>query len=169
MGDDHRAGDGRDGVGQHRAVIRNVVIHVTNEQPLLADLYALPSASDAGLVCTNVRGLDGKRPVFIDHVASTFFFPYHVVRFLEIPAGAVKGLDPVATSGRPRAAEDADGGPLEAVLDEGMFGADASDQATADADRLPVVVGGPSDEAEEDDPEAELEIDEGFLQRIRDI
>ena len=68
-------------------MIRNVVIHAANEQPLMADLFDLPTAEDAGLLCTNVRMMDGKRPVFIDHIDSTFFFPYHVVRFLEIPKG----------------------------------------------------------------------------------
>ena len=29
--------------------------------------------------------LDGKRPIFIDHTSSTFFFPYLHLRFLEIP------------------------------------------------------------------------------------
>ena len=72
-----------------RNVIRNVCIHVNNEQPLLCDLYEMPSADDAGLVCTNVRSLDGKRPVFIDQIGSTFFFPYHVVRFLEIPEASM--------------------------------------------------------------------------------
>ena len=76
-------------VGEHRAMIRNVVIHASNEQPLMADLFDLPNAEDAGLVCTNVRMMDGKRPVFIDHIDSTFFFPYHVIRFIEIPKGAV--------------------------------------------------------------------------------
>ena len=68
-------------------MIRNVVIHVSNEQPLLADLYGLPTPADAGLLCTNVRMMDGKRPIFIDHTSSTFFFPYQHLRFLEIPAG----------------------------------------------------------------------------------
>ena len=44
-------------------MIRNVVIHMANEQPLLADLFDLPSPADAGLVCTNVRQIDGKKPV----------------------------------------------------------------------------------------------------------
>ena len=68
-------------------MIRNTVLHIANEQPLLADLYGVPNAVDAGLLCTNVRMMDGKRPVFIDDIAGTFFFPYHVIRFLEIPPG----------------------------------------------------------------------------------
>ncbi len=135
-------------------MIRNVCIHVANEQPLLADLYALPVASDAGLVCTNVRGLDGKRPVFIDHTTSTFFFPYHVVRFLEIPAGAARavGLGRSETPGTAASSDDAD--------------VDAGDPA----DRLPVVVDIAADAADgAEELDTELEIDEDFLQRIRDI
>ena len=65
-----------------------------NEQPMLADLFETPEAHDVGLRCTNLRTLDGKRPVFIDDVASIFFFPYLHIRFVEIPPGAVSGSDP---------------------------------------------------------------------------
>lgn len=138
-------------------MIRNVSIHVANEQPLLADLFALPVASDAGLVCTNVRTLDGKRPVFIDDAASTFFFPYHVVRFLEIPAGALKA------SGLP--------------TNPGSTAADADTAIPAEVPRETAelgltLAGGPDDGAErttDADPDVDIEIDEGFLQRIRDI
>lgn len=133
-------------------MIHNVCIHVSNEQPLLADLYDLPSASDAGLVCTNVRSMDGKRPIFIDSSAATFFFPYHVIRFLEIPEGA---FQPNRTRG-------------------GQAGAIPLARPTGEPDTvaeslLPVVVGVRSDQPGPGDPEAELEIDEDFLQRIRDI
>ena len=70
-------------------MIRNAVLHLHNEQPLQADLYALPSPTDVTIVCTNLRTSDGKKPVFIDHAKSTFVFPYIHVRFLEIPPGAV--------------------------------------------------------------------------------
>ncbi len=60
-----------------------------SEQPLLADLFAMPSPSDVTLQCTNLRSLDGKRPVFVDHTESVFFFPYLHVRFLEIPPASV--------------------------------------------------------------------------------
>ncbi len=145
-------------------MIRNVCIHVNNEQPLLADLYSLPSASDAGLVCTNVRGLDGKRPVFIDHMGSTFFFPYHVVRFLEIPAGAMAHA----------AADDGPDAARGETLDAAAPGPDAGMPVApgaadpAQGSLLPVVVGGADDGLLEDDG-LDLEIDEGFLQRIRDI
>lgn len=65
-------------------VIQNVVIHISNEQPLLADLYEMPATADVTLVCTNVRMLDGKKPIFVDRSDSIFVFPYLHIRFVEI-------------------------------------------------------------------------------------
>ena len=108
-------------------MIRNAVIHLLNEQPVLADLYEMPKARDQGLLCTNPRTMDGKRPVFIERMDGVFFFPYLHVRFLEIPTGST-GL-----------------GEIEPPADE----REASQPA-----------------AEED---ADLELDEEFLRRIRDV
>ncbi len=134
-------------------MIRNVVIHVSNEQPLLADLYGVPSAADVGIVCTNVRMIDGKRPIFIDHSDSTFFFPNLHIRFLEIPAGEMRKH---LTQGGSNAG----------------FG--AAEQAAGDANqRLAVVLGETPDEVgvggAEPDEDEDLGLDEDFLQRVRDI
>lgn len=67
------------------AVIRDVVIHLFNEQPLIADLSGVPSPSDLTLVCTNLRTMNRQRPIFVDHSESTFVFPYSQIRFVEIP------------------------------------------------------------------------------------
>ena len=113
-------------------MIRNVVVHINNEQPLLADLFEAPSPGDVGLRCTNLRQLNGKRPVFVDDIHAMFFFPYLHIRFLEIPPGAMSGSDP---SG--------------AVMID-----DAHDALAAPA-------------APETEPD--LEIDEDFLRRIREV
>jgi len=133
-------------------VIRNVCIHINNEQPLLADLYEIPTSADAGLVCTNVRSMDGKRPLFVDRLESTFFFPYHVIRFLEIPPGEVRIHQEERRSepGTSRAAT-----PLEEALARG--------------DRLPVPVVIPAGAPHEPELDVELEIDEDFLRRVRDL
>ena len=110
-------------------MIRNVVIHITNEQPLLADLYEMPTPTDVSLVCTNMRMLDGKKPIFIDHADSVFVFPYLNIRFIEILASAATGLP-------------------ETPGDQGV----AADEAAGEA------------EVEED-----LQLDEDFLRRIRDV
>ena len=137
-------------------MIRNVVIHVSNEQPLLADLYDVPSAADVGLVCTNVRMMDGKRPIFIDHSDSTFFFPNLHIRFLEIPAVEMSRHQAEGTNVR---------GSTEAGLIAG-----------AEERRLAVIVAEMPDDADSVDTDAAgvddddtLDLDEDFLQRIRDI
>jgi hypothetical protein len=86
-------------------VIHNAVIHIANEQPLLADLFETPTTTDVSLVCTNVRMLDGKKPIFIDRTDSVFVFPYLHVRFIEIPAAATarepREEEPVAVAVAP--------------------------------------------------------------------
>jgi hypothetical protein len=139
-------------------VIRNVCIHVENEQPLLCDLFDLPTQADAGLVCTNVRMLDGKRPVFIDQTGSTFFFPYHIIRFLEIPEHEMAKHQ--ATPRRTPGARAAPTG-----IEDGADAFEPVEERPDGESLLPIAVGAP----EPADDELELEIDEGFLQRIRDI
>jgi hypothetical protein len=91
---------------------------------MVADLYGYPSPTDIVLVCTNVRGTTGKRPVWADSVESIFYFPWAQIRFLEVPQDRV----------RPP----------------------GDDAGTAIALRAP-----------EDEPD--LEIDEEFLKRVRDV
>ena len=74
-------------------MIKNVVLHLNNEQPVTVDLFELPQAVDLGVRCTNMRTLDGKRPVFIDDITAVFFFPYLHVRFVEIPPRSLIGTD----------------------------------------------------------------------------
>jgi hypothetical protein len=112
-------------------VIQNAVIHITSEQPLLADLYEMPTSADVTLRCTNLRTLNGKRPVFADDSDSVFFFPWILIRFLEIPPTAQEGGRRVAIGAGVRPGHGPDG---------------AADEA-----------------------EGDLEIDEDFLRRIREV
>jgi hypothetical protein len=65
-------------------VIRDVVLHLNNEQPLRADLFELPEGDTMLLRCTNVRTMNGTRPVYIDDLNSIIFFPMVHLRFIEI-------------------------------------------------------------------------------------
>jgi hypothetical protein len=116
-------------------VIRNVVIHMQNEQPMIADLFEAPSPGDVGLRCTNLRDLNRKRPKFVDNSASIFFFPYLHIRFVEIPAGSLTGIDP---------------GSALATLGTDTYDPEGRGDASSE-------------------PEPDIEIDEDFLRRIRDV
>jgi hypothetical protein len=118
-------------------VIRNVVIHIINEQPLLADLYGLPSPGDVGMLCTNLRMMDGRRPIFVDEVKSTFFFPYLHIRFVEIPPSSFQH-------------DDANAEPASDLV-------------------LESIVGTQRDPTNGHDEDPDLELDEDFLRKIREI
>jgi hypothetical protein len=84
-------------------VIRNAILHLLNEQPLLVDLAALPAAGDTCLVCSNVRTTGGARPVWISDAGGQVLFPIGQVRFLELPAVGATALPAIAepTGGTP--------------------------------------------------------------------
>jgi hypothetical protein len=111
-------------------MIRDAVLHLGNEQPLLIDLFERPEPSQVVLVCTNVRTLSGAKPIWVDQTASVFYFPFASIRFVEIHPGAHDALGLLA----------------------GDAGADQASAAAAEAGA-----------------EADLEIDEDFLRRIRDV
>ena len=113
-------------------MIRNTVVHLNGEQPLLADLYDMPTNGDVSLVCTNVRNFDGKKPVFVDRSDSVFVFPYIHIRFIEIMATAATGL-------------------------------------AAASDDTAVVAAGAPPGTNDLDGDADLELDEDFLRRIREV
>jgi hypothetical protein len=96
-------------------MIRDAVIHLLNEQPMVADLPTMPSPGDLVLVCTNLRTMSRKRPIFVDHVASTFVFPYAQIRFVEIAGESPGGSDvaPVPAIAAPE--------PDEIELDEDLL------------------------------------------------
>ena len=132
MTDQASPGDARGGRAalDREPVLRNAVIHLNNEQPVLADLFQVPSPQDVAVLCTNLRTPDGKRPVFIDQTESIFLLPLAHIRLIEMPPATGQDMDepgaPAGATGRRRTAHPA-----------------------------PV-------------PEADLEIDEDFLRRIRD-
>lgn len=63
-----------------------MIVHLANELPILVDLLEAPSPTAQSLRCTNVRTVDGKRPSFVQDSKSTFVFPWHLIRLIEMPA-----------------------------------------------------------------------------------
>ncbi len=61
-----------------------VLIHVTNSDPILAEMDEMPKPTDTHIVCTNARARDGKALHYIDQEAMRFLFPWHRVTFIEV-------------------------------------------------------------------------------------
>jgi hypothetical protein len=70
-------------------MIRNVVLHLPGELPMKADIESLPTAADAGLLCTNLRTMEGRKPLSTEFLDSVFLVPYNVIRFIEIPRESI--------------------------------------------------------------------------------
>ena len=102
------------------------------------------------MLCTNLRELNGKRPVFADHIESVFLFPLVHLRFIEMAAGTIGDTGEVRHDRTPVPPDDRDG-------------ADEPPRLPAGA---PVAASGPAATPE---PEADLDIDEDFLRRVRDV
>jgi hypothetical protein len=54
----------------------------------------MPNARDASLICTNLRLMGGKRPIFADHADSVFVFPVGHIRFIEVPSASIASASP---------------------------------------------------------------------------
>ena len=133
-------------------MIRNVILHLHNELPMKADVEALPTAADAGLLCTNLRTLEGRKPISTESLDSVFLIPYHVIRFIEIPRAAIHeaGLDQDLPSAAPEL-------PAEAG---------AVPSGTNVIFTPPPVSSGTAQQAEE--ALEDLEVDAELLRRIRE-
>ena len=74
------------GRASHTApVVPNVILHLINELPVVADLEDLPAGGDRSLRCTNIRTVDGKRPAFVHDTNSVFIVPMSMIRLIEAP------------------------------------------------------------------------------------
>ncbi len=60
-----------------------VIIHLTNMDPILAEMDALPDPEASYIVCSNPRARDGKHLSFIDPDCTRFMFPWHRISFIE--------------------------------------------------------------------------------------
>lgn len=61
-----------------------VVLHLHNEDPFLADLEALPDPHANYVRVTNPRKRDGKAIPTLTNGATTFLYPWTRITFLEI-------------------------------------------------------------------------------------
>jgi hypothetical protein len=79
----------RAALGDTGGVIKDVIVHLTGDLPIVVDLYEAPGPTSTSVRCTNVRTVDGKRPKFIQDPRATFLLAWHLIRLMEVPAGAV--------------------------------------------------------------------------------
>lgn len=66
--------------------MRNVIVHLLNEDPFVADMEDTPSPSATSIAFFNPRLRDGKPLRYVTHGMSSIIFPWHRVSFIEVMA-----------------------------------------------------------------------------------
>lgn len=66
-----------------------VLIHISNEDPIVGEIEELPNPTDTSLKVQNPRKRDGKDLHFIQNDVTTVFWPWSRISFMEVlPSGA---------------------------------------------------------------------------------
>jgi hypothetical protein len=63
---------------------QTVIIHLTNQDPILAEVEDLENLDGPVLECMNPRARDGKQLHYITPEATSFLFPWHRITFIEL-------------------------------------------------------------------------------------
>lgn len=62
----------------------SVILHLPNEDPVLAEMEELPKPGDSNVIVSNMRKRDGGRIGYVDEDAERFIFPWHRINFIEV-------------------------------------------------------------------------------------
>jgi len=73
----------------------SVIMHLTNEDPVVGELDKLPDQADQVVVINNPRLKDGKDLFYLEAEVTTVIIPWHRITFIEIMPSAE--LDEVIT------------------------------------------------------------------------
>ena len=70
-----------------------VVVHVVNEEPIVAELEAMPAANAQFILLHNPRRRDGKELHYVEEDVSTLLIPWHRINFVQIlPAAGAEEI-----------------------------------------------------------------------------
>ncbi len=61
-----------------------VIIHVMNEDPILAEMESLPDPTHQSIVIQNPRRRDGRQLHYVTEGAMAFIFPWTRITFIEV-------------------------------------------------------------------------------------
>jgi len=61
-----------------------VIVHLMNEDPLLAETERLPEPGDVSMALSSPRRRDGRRPHYLNQGVTEIILPMHRVSFIEV-------------------------------------------------------------------------------------
>jgi hypothetical protein len=62
----------------------SILIHIANQEPIMAEIEEMPTAGDTVLVFNNPRKRDGKDISFILEGVTTVIWPWAQINFVEV-------------------------------------------------------------------------------------
>ncbi len=62
----------------------SVIVHISNEDPVMGEIDALPGAGDSVITLKNPRRKDGKDVNYLEANVSVVLFPLAKVNFIEV-------------------------------------------------------------------------------------
>lgn len=68
--------------------MHSVIIHISNEEPFMAEIEELPGPTDQILYCSNPRRRDGRELHYVLPEVQKIIVPWHRVTFIEIMPSA---------------------------------------------------------------------------------
>ena len=68
--------------------MQTILVHISNEEPILAEIEELPTPADQAIFCINPRRRDGKDLHYVLPEVQTIIIPWWRINFVEImPSG----------------------------------------------------------------------------------
>lgn len=65
-----------------------VILHMTNEEPVICEVEQLPSPTDQVITVTNPRRRDGKDVHYLEDEIAAMIVPWHRINFVEVMPSA---------------------------------------------------------------------------------
>ena len=68
--------------------MQTLLIHITNEEPIMVETEALPAPSDQAVFCLHPRRRDGREVHYVLAEVQMIIIPWHRISFIEVmPSG----------------------------------------------------------------------------------
>ena len=66
----------------------SVLVHISNEEPILGEIEELPTPGDTVIIVSSPRKRDGRDVTFLEANVTTVIWPWNQVSFVEVmPSG----------------------------------------------------------------------------------
>lgn len=62
----------------------SIIVHITNEDPVLCEVDSLPDPSDQFVIANNPRRRDGKDLHYLDDDVTAMLIPWHRINFIQV-------------------------------------------------------------------------------------